>query len=77
MSTIASSLKQYKYGVRTNSGTHPILNIGTKSLLLDVSNYLLPGIGMEPPYLGITSPPRELLASVMAAIALDEAYRLG
>ena len=45
--------------------------------MLNVSNYLFPGIGMEPPYLGITSPPRELLASVVPAVSLDKSHRLG
>ena len=44
---------------------------------MDVSNDLLPGIGMKPPYLGITSPPRELLASVVPAVSLNKPYRLG
>jgi hypothetical protein len=43
---------------------------------MDVSNYLLPGIGMKPPYLGITSPPRELLASVVPAVSLNKSHRL-
>ena len=44
--------------------------------MMDVSNYLLPGIGMKPPYLGITSPPRELLASVVPAVSLNKSHRL-
>ena len=43
----------------------------------DMLHDRLPVIRMKPAYLGIPSPPRELLAGIMPAIALDETYRLG